>query len=44
MLAHKLREALGSVVHGGAELSGEVQVDGMYAGAIGSQRTKKPSA
>jgi ISXO2 transposase-like protein len=41
-LAHKLRESLGAVVHGGPELSGEVHVDGMYTG--GSQKPKNRKA
>ena len=41
VLAHKLRESLGSVVHGGQELSGEVQVDGMYAGGHRKPENKK---
>jgi ribosomal protein L37AE/L43A len=41
VLAHKLREALGSVVHGGEELSGEVQVDGMYTGGHRKPENKK---
>src|ERR1700724_3703895 len=42
VLAHKLREALGAVVHSGPELSGEVHVDGMYTG--GSQKPKNMKA
>lgn len=41
VLAHKLREALGSIVHGGSELSGEVQVDGMYTGGHKKPENKK---
>src|SRR6266850_5072868 len=42
VLAHKLREALGAVVHSGPELSGVVHVDGMYTG--GSQKPKNRKA
>src|SRR5436190_21380275 len=42
VMAHKLREALGAVVHSGPELSGEVHVDGMYTG--GSQKPKNKKA
>lgn len=41
VLAHKLREAIGSLVHDGAELSGEVQVDGMYTGGHRKPENKK---
>jgi transposase-like protein len=33
VLLHKLREAMGAVVHDGAELAGEAEVDGAYFGA-----------
>jgi transposase-like protein len=41
VLSHKLREALGAVVHSGSELSGEVQVDGMYTGGHRKPENKK---
>ena len=41
VLAHKLREALGSIVHNGGDLSGEVQVDGMYTGGHKKPENKK---
>jgi ribosomal protein L37AE/L43A/transposase-like protein len=41
VLAHKLREALGADVHDGRELSGTVQVDGMYTGGHKKPENKK---
>jgi transposase-like protein len=41
VLAHKLREALVAVVQSGPELSGEVQVDGMYTGGHKKPENKK---
>jgi ribosomal protein L37AE/L43A len=43
VLAHKLREALGSEVHNPdqPELSGEVQVDGMYTGGNAKPENRK---
>ena len=41
VLAHKLREALGTVVQSGPELTGEVQVDGMYTGGHRKPENKK---
>ena len=43
VLSHKLREALGSEVHAAdaPELSGEVQVDGMYTGGHRKPENKK---
>ncbi len=41
VLAHKLREALGVQVHSGDELTGEVQIDGMYAGGHRKPENKK---
>src|SRR6202049_1413456 len=41
VLSHKLREALGAVVQSGPELSGEVQVDGMYTGGHKKPENKK---
>ncbi len=41
VIAYKLREALGSQVHDGSELSGEVQVDGMYTGGHRKPENKK---
>lgn len=41
VLSHKLRESLGAVVHGGGELAGEIQVDGMYTGGHRKPENKK---
>src|SRR6202045_191610 len=41
VLAHKLREALGAVVHSGPELSGVVHVDGMYTGGHKKPENRK---
>jgi ribosomal protein L37AE/L43A len=43
VLAHKLREAMGATVHdpAAAELSGEVEVDGMYTGGHRKPENKK---
>src|SRR5208282_541807 len=41
VLAHKLREAIGAEVQSGSELSGEVQVDGMYTGGHKKPENKK---
>lgn len=32
ILAHKLREAMGTTLEDGTEIRGEVEVDGLYAG------------
>src|SRR5437764_5188834 len=43
VLAHKLREAIGAVVHDATapELSGEVHVDGLYTGGHKKQENRK---
>src|SRR5205823_13393674 len=41
VMAHKLREAIGAVVHSGPELSGVVQVDGMYTGGHRKPENRK---
>jgi transposase-like protein len=46
VLSHKLREAMGSQVHNPdqPELSGTVEIDGMYAGGNVNRRTRRPIA
>jgi transposase-like protein len=41
VLAHKLREAIGSTFDDDAELSGEVEIDGMYAGGHRKPENRK---
>jgi transposase-like protein len=41
VLAHKLREAMGSTVHAGGELAGAVEVDGAYFGGHVKPENKK---
>jgi transposase-like protein len=41
VLLHKLREALGASIHAEEELSGEVEIDGMYVGGSARQENRK---
>ena len=41
VLLHKLREAMGEVVHNGEELSGVVEIDGCYVGGFVRQANRK---